>query len=92
MARSDIVRRRSAELQDLEDIQVALPGKAGHFSSISAKTQPMLQTSTFLVYSVVPSRGSGARKLMVTTFPVYWRTWGSLRRASPKSAVLSCGG
>lgn len=56
--------------------------------TISAKTQPRLQTSTDVEQNLLPNRISGARYQRVTTSWVYVRTGIPNARASPKSASL----
>jgi hypothetical protein len=66
------------------------PGKRGIPDAISAKIQPILQTSTDVLYRLAPSNNSGARYHNVTTSNVYGPLGIADRRAKPKSASFTC--
>jgi len=66
-----------------------LPGKSGFFMRNSAKIQPTDHMSIDVLYSLAPSRSSGARYHNVTTIGVYGRSGEPYSRARPKSPIYT---
>ena len=66
------------------------PGNRGIPDAISAKMQPILHTSTEVLYRLAPNNNSGARYHKVTTSKVYGPLGIADNRAKPKSANLTC--